>query len=287
MCASGPTRALAGEASSPTTRAMPNGGGVRAGHRRRVHQHHGAAGRGGASTAYSATLTAAGGVRPVPVVGRGRCAAGGAPPPARHRNHQGQAEDTGISTFTVQAVDTKDKVRPATQNSGTATLSLQVLQHRGHAGTAVCTPLRNTARARSPSTPCSTRRRPMPNGVIAPLLMDIFVPPDAATAPRPTIVEVHGGAFVGGSRTDEDWDAQQAALYGYVGRDHRLPTGLGLPMPANANAVRPGHRSDARCTAGGAVPQGQRRHLWRGSDTDRHAGELRRRRARPGHRRGG
>ena len=32
------------------------------------------------------------------------------------------------------------------------------------------------------------------------------------------------GAFVGGSRTDEDWDAEQCALYGYVGVtiDYRL-----------------------------------------------------------------
>ena len=39
----------------------------------------------------------------------------------------GKPKTIGISTFTVQAVDTKDKVKPATQNSGTATLSLQVV----------------------------------------------------------------------------------------------------------------------------------------------------------------
>ena len=39
----------------------------------------------------------------------------------------GRPKTIGISTFTVQAVDTKDKVKPATQNSGTATLSLQVV----------------------------------------------------------------------------------------------------------------------------------------------------------------
>ena len=42
--------------------------------------------------------------------------------------------------------------------------------------------------------------------------------------PRPTIIEVHGGAFVGGSRTDNDSDTEQWALYGYVGVtiDYRL-----------------------------------------------------------------
>ena|ERR1019366_1149058 len=54
--------------------------------------------------------------------------------------------------------------------------------------------------------------------------MDIFVPPDAATAGRPTIIEVHGESFVGGSRTDNDGDTLQWALDGYVGVtiDYRL-----------------------------------------------------------------
>ncbi len=67
---------------------------------------------------------------------------------------------------------------------------------------------------------------PDANGVVQPLLLDIFVPPGATTSPRPTIVDVHAGAFVGGSRTDDDGDAQEWATLGFVGVtiDYRLTT---------------------------------------------------------------
>ncbi len=67
---------------------------------------------------------------------------------------------------------------------------------------------------------------PDANGVVQPLLLDIFVPPGATTSPRATIVDVHAGAFVGGSRTDDDGDAQEWARLGFVGVtiDYRLTT---------------------------------------------------------------
>jgi dienelactone hydrolase len=67
---------------------------------------------------------------------------------------------------------------------------------------------------------------PDANGVVQPLLLDIFVPPGATTSPRPTIVDIHAGAYVGGSRTDDDGDAQEWARLGFVGVtiDYRLTT---------------------------------------------------------------
>ena len=147
----------------------------------------------------------------------------------------GSPKAVGISTFTVRAADTTGKVAPPTQESGTATLSLQVVA--APAGMPV------SGRFASPqfTTDQVTERTvqyssaPDAAGVVSPLLMDIYLPPGPASAPRPTIVEIHGGAFVGGSRTDEDWDARQCALYGYVGVavDYRLAS---LANAGNANA---------------------------------------------------
>ena len=65
---------------------------------------------------------------------------------------------------------------------------------------------------------------PDADGVVQPVLLDLMEPPDARTAARPTIVEIHPGAFVGGSRTDQDADAMQWAVRGYVAVsiDYRL-----------------------------------------------------------------
>jgi dienelactone hydrolase len=61
-------------------------------------------------------------------------------------------------------------------------------------------------------------------GVTIPLLLDIYTPPSSAPSPRPTVVLVHGGAFVGGSRTQEAGGAIQWADRGYnaVAIDYRL-----------------------------------------------------------------
>jgi dienelactone hydrolase len=61
-------------------------------------------------------------------------------------------------------------------------------------------------------------------GVTIPLLLDIYTPPSSAPSPRPTVVLVHGGAFVGGSRTDEANGAIQWANRGYnaVAIDYRM-----------------------------------------------------------------
>ncbi len=188
-----------------------------------------------AKTTYSAGLAATGGYAPYrwSVVG-------GALPAGLHLQGStgqivGKPKTTGISTFTVQAVDTKDKVKPATQNSGKATLSVQVVA--APEGMPPSGPYATSQNAVSQITEYTVQYSSAPdaNGIVSPLLMDIFVPPGAATSPRPTIVEIHGGAFVGGSRTDEDWDAQQCALYGYVGVaiDYRLAS---LANAGNANA---------------------------------------------------
>jgi acetyl esterase/lipase len=190
---------------------------------------------GSAKRAYSAGLTATGGYAPYKW-----SIVGGALPAGLHLQATsgkmvGKPKSPGISTFTVQAVDTKDKVKPATQDSGTATLSLQVLAAPEGMPTSglYATPQYTGSQITEFTVQYSSA--PNADGVVSPLLMDVFVPPDAATAPRPTIVEIHGGAFVGGSRTDEDWDAQQVAMYGYVGAaiDYRLAS---LADAGNANA---------------------------------------------------
>lgn len=190
---------------------------------------------GAVQATYSSTLTATGGHAPYrwSVIG-------GALPTGLHLVAAtgaivGRPKSVGISTFTVRAVDTKDKVRPATQDAGTTTLSLQVVAApEGMPVSGVY------ASAQYPATQVTEytvqySSAPDADGVVSPLLMDVFVPPGATTTPRPTIVEIHGGAFVGGSRTDEDRDAQQCALYGYVGvaLDYRLAS---LADAGNANA---------------------------------------------------
>jgi predicted esterase len=190
---------------------------------------------GSVKTAYSAGLTATGGYAPYKW-----SVVGGALPAGLHLQAatgtiMGKPRTSGISTFTVQAVDTRDKVKPTTRNSGTATLSLQVVAGpEGMPGSGLYATPRYTGSQIAEYT-VQYSSAPDADGVISPLLMDIFVPPDAATAPRPTIVEVHGGAFVGGSRSDEDWDARQCAMYGYVGVaiDYRLAS---LADAGNANA---------------------------------------------------
>jgi acetyl esterase/lipase len=179
---------------------------------------------GSVKTSYSAGLTATGGYAPYRWSVVGGVLPAGLHLQAATGDIVGKPKTPGVATFTVQAVDTKDKVKPATQNSGTATLSLQVLA--APLGMPTSGPYATPQYTESQITEYTVQYSSAPDadGVISPLLMDIFVPPDAATAPRPTIIEVHGGAFVGGSRTDEDWDAQQCALYGYVGVsiDYRL-----------------------------------------------------------------
>jgi acetyl esterase/lipase len=93
---------------------------------------------------------------------------------------------------------------------------------------------------------------PDANNVVEPVLLDIMEPPDAMTSPRPTIVEIHGGAFVGGSRTDQDGDAMQWALRGYVAVsiDYRL-----------ANIADAGNANEA-VLAAKAIPDAQQSIRW-------------------------
>jgi acetyl esterase/lipase/lysophospholipase L1-like esterase len=203
---------------------------------------------GAVKTSYAATLTATGGYAP-----HKWSIVSGALPLGLHLQAStgkitGKPKAIGISTFTVQAVDTKDRVKPTTQNSGTATLSLQVVAAPEGMPTSglYATPQYTSAQI----TEYTVQYTSAPNaeGVVSPLLMDIFVPPDAATAPRPTIIEVHGGAFVGGSRTDEDWDAQQVAMYGFVGVtiDYRLASLADAGGLANSVALASAATLDAQ-----------------------------------------
>jgi acetyl esterase/lipase/lysophospholipase L1-like esterase len=181
-------------------------------------------------TAYSADLTATGGYAPYKW-----SIVSGALPAGLHLQKttgkiSGQPKAVGISTFTVQAVDTKDNVKPPTQNSGRATLSLQVVA--APEGMPASGPYASPQYSTSQITEYTVQYSSAPNasGVVSPLLMDIFVPPHLAAGARPTIINIHGGAFVGGDRTEEDGDAEQAALYGYVGVtiDYRLVSPAGV-----------------------------------------------------------
>ena len=189
---------------------------------------------GSARSAYSEPLTATGGSAPY----RWSVVAGTLPTglhlQATTGTIVGRPKAPGVSTFTVRAVDTKDKVNPTTQNSGTATLSLQVLASPEGMPASGQYASQQYAVGQIAEYTVQYSSAPDADGVVSPLLMDIYVPP-GTTTPRPTIVEIHGGAFVGGSRTDEDWDAQQCATYGYVGVavDYRLAS---LANAGNANA---------------------------------------------------
>jgi dienelactone hydrolase len=61
-------------------------------------------------------------------------------------------------------------------------------------------------------------------GATIPLLLDVYAPPATAPSPRPTIVLIHGGAFVGGGRAEMAGVAQQWVTRGYnaVSIEYRL-----------------------------------------------------------------
>jgi dienelactone hydrolase len=189
---------------------------------------------GSARSAYSERLTATGGSAPY----RWSIVVGALPTGLRLQSATGviagRPKTPGISTFTVRAVDTRDRVTPPTQNSGTATLSLQVLATPEGMPASGLYATQQYAVGQIDEYTVQYSSAPDADGVVSPLYMDIYVP-SGATTPRPTIVEIHGGAFVGGSRADEDWDAQNCATYGYVGVaiDYRLAS---LADAGNANA---------------------------------------------------
>lgn len=62
------------------------------------------------------------------------------------------------------------------------------------------------------------------SGATVALLADVYTPPAGAPTPRPTVILVHGGAFVGGSRSDYAGVARKWAARGYVAVaiDYRL-----------------------------------------------------------------
>jgi dienelactone hydrolase len=62
------------------------------------------------------------------------------------------------------------------------------------------------------------------------LLLDLYVPP-ASAAPHPAVVLIHGGAFVGGSRSDYAGIAQEWMERGYaaIAIDYRLDANLNGP----------------------------------------------------------
>jgi dienelactone hydrolase len=83
------------------------------------------------------------------------------------------------------------------------------------------------------------------SGTTIPLLLDLYVPPVAAPVPHPAIVLIHGGAFVGGSRSDYAGLAEKWSSYGYavIAIDYRLDPLLNGPhtaadqLHAAANAI--------------------------------------------------
>ena len=190
---------------------------------------------GSVRTAYATSLHATGGHAPYRWTLVGGTLPVGLSLQATTGTITGRPKAVGISTFTVRAVDTTDKVTPPTKNSGKATLSLQVVAApEGMPASGTFASLQFTTDQVTEQT-VQYSSAPDAGGVVSPLLMDIYLPPNPTSTLRPTIVEIHGGAFVGGSRTDEDWDARQCALYGYVGVavDYRLAS---LADAGNANA---------------------------------------------------
>ncbi len=83
------------------------------------------------------------------------------------------------------------------------------------------------------------------SGTTIPLLLDLYVPPAPAPVPHPAIVLIHGGAFVGGSRSDYAGLAEKWSSYGYavIAIDYRLDPLLNGPhtqldqLQAAANAI--------------------------------------------------
>ncbi len=81
------------------------------------------------------------------------------------------------------------------------------------------------------------------SGTTVPLLLDLYVPP--TSTPHPAVVLIHGGAFVGGSRSDYAGLAQKWSSMGYavIAIDYRLdpllngPHTLADQLQAAANAI--------------------------------------------------
>ena len=68
-------------------------------------------------------------------------------------------------------------------------------------------------------------------GATVPLLLDLYLPPTTAPSPHPAIVVIHGGAFVGGSRSDYAGVAAQWVARGFavIAIDYRLDPNLNGP----------------------------------------------------------
>ena len=103
-------------------------------------------------------------------------------------------------------VEARDPASPQVQASGSATLFLQVLPTATGMPSSGLYGTPQFAESQIVKSTVQYSSAPDADGIVQPLLMDVFVPPDAARSPRPTIIDVHGGSFVGGSRTDNDGD---------------------------------------------------------------------------------
>lgn len=78
------------------------------------------------------------------------------------------------------------------------------------------------------------------SGATVSLLADVYTPPAGAPSPRPAVILIHGGAFVGGSRSDYAGVARKWAVRGYVAVaiDYRLdPRLVTDASPANQLAA--------------------------------------------------
>jgi dienelactone hydrolase len=69
------------------------------------------------------------------------------------------------------------------------------------------------------------------SGATVPLLLDLYLPPSTAPTLHPAIVVIHGGAFVGGSRSDYAGVADQWVARGFavIAIDYRLDPNLNGP----------------------------------------------------------
>lgn len=72
------------------------------------------------------------------------------------------------------------------------------------------------------------------HGTTVSLALDLFVPPAPAPTPHPVVILIHGGAFVGGSRTDEGSSAAAWVARGFavMAPDYRLDDLLNGPHTA-------------------------------------------------------